>query len=323
MTKRFFLITGFFSIIALFVQFWLTWISWLLGSIIQIIFYSLVATAMIFLMKKWHDTFRYHFIRSCLIFTSIFWVFSAILLIFILYQNLVPWAVGKIILSNGKKEIVFYQMSHIAFPHFYDRVNKDLQILSHSGSIVYTEWVLPGTPVNRDRFDALLGIKMTGTLYAKFASTLGLQAQDQRLYTGVLSGSIENVDISIDDIMKLVGTGIVTPIREPLDIEAELSSVDFSNQWFLLSPLLRAVLNYSIKNDGSLESMAELLSPELFTAILHDRNVHIVSRLEADTHSHFALVYGALHFQGIYTLLRSHDSNWKILSISPLYPYSP
>ena len=30
-------------------------------------------------------------------------------------------------------------MSHIALPHFYDTVNKDLQLLSHSGYILYVE----------------------------------------------------------------------------------------------------------------------------------------------------------------------------------------
>ncbi len=78
---------------------------------------------MIFFIKKNHNTFRYHFLRSCLIFTSIFGIFSTILGAFIIYQNLVPGAVGKIILSNGKKEIIFYQMSHIAVPYFYEEVN--------------------------------------------------------------------------------------------------------------------------------------------------------------------------------------------------------
>ncbi len=68
--------------------------------------------------------------------------------------------------------------------------------------------------------------------------------------------------------------------------------------------------------------MAAAFTPELFMAILHDRNVHIVSTLEADNHTHFVLIYGALHFQGIYDLLKTHDPNWKIISIEPLYPYS-
>lgn len=122
--------------------------------------------------------------------------------------------------------------------------------------------------------------------------------------------------------MELVGTGIHLSRTEPIDIEAELSSLDRNSHGFLLPLLMRAVLDYFIKNNGSLDNMIVSFPPELFRAILHDRNVHIVSTLEADDHLHFALVYGALHFQGIYEILRSHDPNWKILSITPIYPYS-
>ena len=122
--------------------------------------------------------------------------------------------------------------------------------------------------------------------------------------------------------MELVGTGIHLPRTEPIDMEMELSSLDKNSQGFLLPLLMRAILDYFIKNDGSLDNMTASFPPELFRAILHDRNSHIVSTLEADDHLHFALVYGALHFQGIYEILRSHDPNWKILSITPIYPYS-
>ena len=58
--------------------------------------------------------------------------FSGILLIFMLFQNAFPAAVGKIILTNGDKTVVFYQMSHIATPAFYDQVKNGITELAAS-----------------------------------------------------------------------------------------------------------------------------------------------------------------------------------------------
>jgi hypothetical protein len=55
------------------------------------------------------------------------------------YQYAFPASVGKIILSNGERNIVFFQMSHIATPDFYREVQSDLQFLTASGYTVYTE----------------------------------------------------------------------------------------------------------------------------------------------------------------------------------------
>lgn len=55
------------------------------------------------------------------------------------YQYVFPASVGKIILSNGERNIVFFQMSHIATPDFYREVQSDLQSLTASGYTVYAE----------------------------------------------------------------------------------------------------------------------------------------------------------------------------------------
>ena len=85
---------------------------------------------------------------------------------------------------------------------------------------------------------------------------------------------------------------------------------------------MRSMLNFFLRNNSSLDSLASGFSPEVFDVILHDRNAFIVKTLEADTQKNIVLVYGALHFQGIYDLLKTHDPKWKILSVESLYPYS-
>lgn len=85
---------------------------------------------------------------------------------------------------------------------------------------------------------------------------------------------------------------------------------------------MRSMLNFFLKNDGSIDTLTSGFPPQVFNAILHDRNAFIVKKLEADSQKNIVLVYGAMHFQGIYDLLKSHDPNWKILSVESLYPYS-
>ena len=61
---------------------------------------------------------------------------------------------------------------------------------------------------------------------------------------------------------------------------------------------------------------------QLMDVLLHSRNAHIVDTLYKETNgSGVVLVYGALHFQGVYELLRARDPSWRVDSIEPRYPY--
>jgi hypothetical protein len=65
---------------------------------------------------------------------------------------------------------------------------------------------------------------MTPDLYTELASLIGLQAQDHdRLYTGISTGALRSVDLSIDDIVAPLGTGSLTSSGSALDIAATLS----------------------------------------------------------------------------------------------------
>ncbi|MDD2694246.1 MAG: hypothetical protein PHY14_05025 [Candidatus Gracilibacteria bacterium] len=322
MSRKFLIITGFFSFLALFVQWGFTGFSGLIGGIFQILSCGLIASLIVRMLRGKDISFRANFIRSTLVFASVIGFFSGILLLFIAYQNTFPAAVGKVILTNGDKNIVVYQMSHIATPAFYAQVKNGITELAASGYTIYAEGVRPGTPENQERFDKLLGIKMTKTLYENFSSLFGLISQDDSIYAEVATGSLQNVDISLDDIMNLIGTGAVVPESSPIDLEAEIAQLDASERGVLLAPFMRSMLNFFLRNNSSLDSLASGFSPEVFDVILHDRNAFIVKTLEADTQKNIVLVYGAMHFQGIYDLLKTHDPKWKILSVESLYPYS-
>lgn len=323
MSRRFLIITGLLSFAALFVQWGFTGFLWLISGILQILICALLAASIIiFIGKRWEQSFGYHYIRSILIFTSVLWVFSSILLVFMAYQHIFPASVGKIILSNGERNIVFFQMSHIATPDFYADIHNDLKSLTASGYTVYAEWVTPGTPESQARFDALMWVKMTATLYTTFADMFGLVAQDDTLYAWLPEGSVENVDISLDTIVELIGSGAMTQSTDPVDLEKELELFEETGHGPLFAPFMRSILSFFLRNEGNVDSIMSGFSPEVFDTILHDRNAYIADRFFADSRKDIVLVYGALHFQWIYDILQSRDPRWDIISVDRMYPYS-
>jgi hypothetical protein len=212
-------------------------------------------------------------------------------------------------------------MSHIGTPEFYSEIEKSLESLVSSGYTIYAEGVRPGTPENQEKFDAFIGFKMTETLYDRFASQMWLVAQDQFLYARLATGSVRNVDISLDVLMWRVGTGARSSVP-PIDLEAELAQFDAFSDGLLMAPFFRAVLNYLIAHNTFLDSYTSVFTPEVADIILHDRNEYIVETLLSDPSDRIVIVYGALHFQWVYELLRSEDAGWKITDIEQFYPYS-
>lgn len=73
-----------------------------------------------------------------------------------------------------------------------------------------------------------MGFDLTPTLYSTLADLVGLQSQDnQALFAGISSGSLVSVDLSIDDIVALMGTGSqeavsTGAISAVSDIESEI-----------------------------------------------------------------------------------------------------
>lgn len=165
---------------------------------------------------------------------------------------------------------------------------------------------------------------MTESLYASIAKVIWLDFQDESIYSQVASGAIENVDISIDDIAESLSGRTLVSGEAPIDIEAELSELGWLSQdAFLVEPLIRAFLNYSLSADGlGIESLSMWLSPEVMDAILHKRNTHIVHTFLTSGKDTVIMVYGALHFQWVYDLLKADNPDWHIVRVDPLYPYS-
>ena len=79
---------------------------------------------------------------------------------------------------------------------------------------------------------------MGSGLYDSFAHIIGLEAQNQSIYKNVPKEQLQNVDISIDDIVSLIGTGSIPP-TPPIDLESELRAFSKEHPTAFLGYVIR------------------------------------------------------------------------------------
>jgi pheromone shutdown protein TraB len=65
-----------------------------------------------------------------------------------------------------------------------------------------------------------------------------------------------------------------------------------------------------------------MLDPSTVEALLDKRNRIVVDTYIRENPKEAVFLYGALHFDGIFQLLKEQDSRWEIQSLEPLYPYT-
>lgn len=142
------------------------------------------------------------------------------------------------------------------------------------------------------------------------------------------TGSLVSVDVSIDEIMTIMGTGeLVTVSGEtsPVNIESELmnlQNISIHDKIFA-GHVVRALMNLALKEIASIENIISIkTAPHLFDAILTKRNENIANYIETHPTKDIAVVYGGLHFEGVFSMLQKADTNWKIVDIRSYTPYN-
>lgn len=274
---------------------------------------------------KWKDIIPQYVLTM----TATIGFFITLMLAFVQYQYMSPGVVSDITLSHSGQQIVFVEMSHIASPEFYQSKKETIQSLSASGYTILVEWVRPGTPANQAIFDTTIWFSFTPTLYSTLADLIWLQSQDnQSLFAGISTGSLVSVDLSIDEIVSYLGTGsqnlastwslvdIETEIRSTMDAISprERSWIGWVGRW---------LLSWSLRRSGDLAGMLTTGSQgQLFTTIIDRRNDAIVRYIQEHPTQRIAIVYWALHFNGVYEALQRIDPKWSVIRIENSKPYS-
>ena len=161
-------------------------------------------------------------------------------------------------------------------------------------------------------------------------------SQDNRsLFAGISTGSLVSVDLSVDDIMTLMGTGatIDTPstisgaVSPSLpDLGAEIIATRDSltpQERIFVGWVGRGLLSWSLRRSDDLDAL--LIAPsqsQLFTTIIDRRNDAIIEYIQTHPQENIAIVYGALHFNGVYEALQRLSPSWQISHIENSEPYS-
>jgi len=133
-----------------------------------------------------------------------------------------------------------------------------------------------------------------------------------------------NVDLSLDEVVAIYNTkqeNISFETRENipeevLDINSEilellshlnpreLAVVRFFNQ---------SIMNFMIKNDSLRDTLLKQSGKtDIFSVILDDRDQYLADEILKNEYQKIHILYGLMHFEGVYQLLREADPRWRI-----------
>lgn len=123
------------------------------------------------------------------------------------------------------------------------------------------------------------------------------------------------------------GSQLVSSTGSLLDIETEIrsiASVLTPRERLWTSWVGRGFLSWSLRRSGDLESLLTSGSQtQLFTTIIDRRDDAIIRYIQDHPQENIAIVYGALHFNGVYEALQKIDSQWVVTQIESSEPYTP
>ena len=90
-----------------------------------------------------------------------------------------------------------------------------------------------------------------------------------------------------------------------------------------ISWVVRSFLNWSLKNtDAISDAVVSSDEKNVFNVIVHNRNDRIVDYILKHPSQNIAIVYGALHFNGVYEALQRTDSTWHTIQVTTYTPYN-
>ncbi len=318
--------------------FYISWIIWIIDFTISLIFYCIIFFFIYsiwkFLRKKERNDFI-EFWKYFIYKISTFIVFiSAILYSFAYYNNIVnPAKMPRITISNWEKEVIFQAMSHIAKPSFYEWVKNSIIEYKTNSWVLFFEWVKKWTKENTTKFDEALWVNFTPELYKNMSKLYGVTFQDNESLLWIVNNLDFNVDLNLDEIIKLyekkiwqnkksntiINNDVVNVSDEIMKKLSELNEKELK----VLVYLNQAILNVIIKNeDKARELVKNAWNTDLFSIILDERNKNLSENIIKSNYQKIFITYWLMHFNWVFELLKNNDKNWQIKKIEYLYPIS-
>lgn len=311
-----------------FTLYYISWFERVLNLWGVLILYSVILFLIYALWKFLHGREQAHFF---LFFISFLYKVSAslafLLIIvgcFTVYHNeLRPAKFPLYTLSNGERTLQFQTVSHIASPSFYLTIRNAIIAAKKEGTVLFFEWVRPGSEENMEAFNNALGVNFSENLYENFSRLYGVVAQDNLLFLGYWETPDINVDMDIDTIIELYkvkkweGSG-TAPEREIIQVEDEilaLLSVLTPRELSVLQYINQSFLNFFMKQEGLQAYLLEQTGTDIFSVILWERDAYIATFIHESEYDNMFALYGKLHFEWVLRELRLHDMKWEIQSV--------
>lgn len=322
-----------FTIISIVFSFWLNIFSASVSLLLSIVMSAVLASIFRTFLKSWKiQSFKKIFLRFFLVLWGISGFFISIMLAFIGYQNVInPLNLPNITLQNDAgQKVVFVAMMHIAKGDFYSEKNASLKKLAENNFTILAEGVQSGSPESEEKLNKIMGFDFVNDGYEKFAKILALTPQSlDNTYGGIDENRLKSVEPSIDDIVNSVHSGATTELQDADIIAKDIE--EFEKAFTMMTPnerkftqnLMLAAMNFVFKySDEIQEILAEQtgLQADFMRVILDERNKPVVEYIKNNPTENIAVVYGDLHFDGIFAGLKQHDASWKMVSTESFFP---
>lgn len=214
------------------------------------------------------------------------------------------------VVSNGKKQVVYLPMHHIGKQSFYDDVKKKIDSLRKDGYVFYYEGLKLSTSEDSLVID---------TLGKKLRKTMGLDIFQLRSNGGYIDTSTGNFMGRKNSFVKKynlvnqerAGTLMDTTIDRRADVSLNdlIPALEAK-----LGPIPLDACDYSTPM-GQKYTCKKYKLKDYSRAALEYRNKFIADEVRKDANLKIAIVYGAMHFKGLFEDLQAADSTWKKIKV--------
>ena len=283
-------------------------------------------------IEGWVYTLRFYLVLAFRYSTLFFLLLTTLLGSMLVYYNEIsPATLSLYTITNGDKTVQFQSMSHIATPAFYKQVASRVQAARGSGATIFFEGVRVEKENTLKDFQKALGFELKDDTYEKLAHFVGLTAQNSE-NTGIHKEVDKNIDVNLEDIMawykkkasekNVYQTQLQT--TTPANVEDLLQEAQKTltpPQRSFLSYVVRGIANSSLDTFSDEASMKNFGKEAILSTIIEERNKIVADAIIKSKEKKIFVLYGALHFSGIYELLSKNDSNWHIVREELSLPY--
>jgi hypothetical protein len=244
----------------------------------------------------------------------------------ILQPALQPLTIPRVTLSDGKRQVVFQGMVHVASEQFYRSVVYDLIRAKDAGYVLFFEGVQPGTPEAQAWPDTVT--RSDGDLnaqYAKIGAVCGLSFQgdflaflqrDQALDPAHLVTADVSVTEMYDEWQHLVAAEPALAGALPDDGGETGGAFDLSN-------LLEMAAGLGTHQKDLLAAVCQGLfsvilgqgeSPDALNRVILDfRNRRLADRVAALPEADVYITFGSGHFPGLLHEMQARNPAWQIV----------